>query len=253
MPTDKRTIQWYNEFADDYTQHVRDESDSVYHSLYEKPAMYSLLPDLKDKKAISIGCGSGEDCNQLQKLGATVTGVDISEKLIDIARSSYPKCKYRVMDMEKLNFEDESFDFAYSSLAIHYLEYWTAALKEAYRVLKPGSIYLLSCGHPTNTAMTHATSNDDISESMLAKRKDRTTNKIVVSGDYFTRRKMKFNEWIFWHKSIGEISLEVAAAGFVIELIHEPTPLPKMKEVSPNDYEILTKIPNFLIFKLKKE
>jgi len=252
MPTDKRTITWYNDFAKDYVKHVRDENDSVYHSLYEKPAMYSLLPELKDKKAVSIGCGSGEDCNQLQKCGAEVTGVDISNGLIAIAKESYPACDFQIMDMENLTLEDERFDFAYSSLAIHYLEDWTKALKEAYRVLKPGANYLFSCGHPVYSAMTHTTSTEEVSESMLRRRKDKTKDEVEVIGNYVDRREMNFNEWIIWHKSLDEICSEIANAGFVIELIHEPKPLPKMKEVSPSDYEVLTKIPNFIIFRLKK-
>ena len=252
MPTDKRTIKWYNEQATEYVKHVRDENDSVYHSFYEKPAMYSLLPNLEGKKAISTGCGSGEDCNQLQKRGANVTGIDISDGLITIAKNSYPTCDFKVMDMEKLEFEDASFDFAYSSLAIHYLEDWTKALTEAYRILKPGGTYLFSCNHPTFSAMSYTYSTDKISESMLCRRKDKIANTVEVIGDYFTKRKMVFNEWVIWHKSLTEICSEIAEAGFIIELIHEPKPLPKMKEVAPTDYEVLTKIPNFIIFKLKK-
>lgn len=252
MPTDKRTITWYNDFAEDYVKHVRDEDDSIYHSLYEKPAMYSLLPELKNKKVISIGCGSGEDCHELQKRGASVTGVDISDGLIAIAESSYPECDYRVMDMEKLEFADESFDFAYSSLAIHYLEEWTTALKEAYRVLKPGSHYLISCNHPVFSAMEYTISTDEVSESMLALRKNKVNNVVKITGNYHKRRKMLFNEWVIWHKSLNEISSEVASAGFVIDLIHEPKPLPKMNEISPAEYKKLQKIPNFLILKLRK-
>jgi ubiquinone/menaquinone biosynthesis C-methylase UbiE len=252
MPTDKRTIAWYNEFAEDYVKHVRDEDDSVYHSLYEKPAMYGLLPNLKNMKVISIGCGSGEDCNQLSNRGADVTGIDISDKLVAIAKKSYPACDFKFMDMEKLEFPDESFDFAYSSLAIHYLENWTKALKEAYRVLKPGASYLFSCSHPTFSAMSYTLSTDKISKRILSRIEDKTTGVIEVTGNYFDKRRMETNGWITWHKSLSEISSEIASAGFDIELIHEPKPLPKMREVSPADYKVLTKIPNFLILKLRK-
>lgn len=252
MSTDKRTIDWYNNNAAEYVRHVRDKNDSIYHSLYEKPAMYSLLPELSGKSVISIGCGSGEDCNQLSLKGAEVTGIDISEGLIGIAEESYPKCQFQVMDMEKLEFDDNSFDFAYSSLAIHYLEDWTKALKEAFRILKPGSGYLFSCGHPVYSAAEHIRADDRVSEYQLVWSKDKTTETTTVIGDYVNRRAMNFNDWICWHESIGEICSEIAAAGFVIELIHEPKPLDKMKDVAPNDYAVLTKIPNFIIFKLKK-
>ena len=252
MSTDRRTIKWYNNFAQEYTDHVRDENDSIYHSLYEKPAMYNLLPDLKGAKVISIGCGSGEDCNQLQKRGAKVTGIDISDGLIAIAKKSYPKCSFQTMNMEDLKFKDSSFDFAYSSLAIHYLEDWSQALTEAYRVLKPGSSYLLSCGHPVYSAMYGTTSARGEAESVLRWKKNKINNVAEVTGNYIERREMSYNEWFVWNKSLDEISTEIAQAGFVIDLIHEPKPLPKMKDIAPMDYEVLMRIPNFIIFKLRK-
>ncbi len=156
------------------------------------------------------------------------------------------------MDMEKLAFADNSFDFAYSSLALHYLEDWTAALSEAYRVLKPGSDYLFSCGHPLYSALETTQDDDNFKVHQLSRTKDKKLDTVTVIGDYFTRRSMSFNGWTTWHKPITEISDEIAKAGFVIAAIHEPQPLPKMQEVSPKDYDTLVKMPNFIIFKLLK-
>src|SRR5438876_89922 len=115
MSTDDRSVSWYNEHADGYTAHVRNPDESIYHSLYEKPAMYNMLPDLQGKTVISLGCGSGEDCKYLQSKGAErVIGIDISKELIGIARTSYPSCEFEVMDMEQLEFPDRGFDFVYS-------------------------------------------------------------------------------------------------------------------------------------------
>jgi ubiquinone/menaquinone biosynthesis C-methylase UbiE len=253
MATDETTVQWYNEHADEYTHHVRNPDESVYHSLYEKPAMYALLPDLQGKSAISIGCGSGEDAHYLKAQGAEqVVGIDISSSLIDIAKNSYPECDFKVMDMEKLDFDDESFDFAYSSLALHYLEDWTDALSEAYRVLKRGSNYLFSCGHPLYSSLEITQDDDDVIVRELSRTKDKKLDTVSAVGDYFTHRSITFNGWTTWHKPIDEISAEIAKSGFVIAAIHEPHPLPKMKEISPKDYDTLVKMPNFIIFKLLK-
>src|SRR6266850_4009521 len=149
MSTDKNVIKWYNDNAEEYVKHVRNDKDSVYHTYYEKPAMYDLLPDLANKTVLSLGCGSGEDSEYLRKIGAKKSvGIDISEKLIEIAKLSYSDCEFLAMDMEKLNFPEESFDLVYSSLAINYIEDWTNVFKEVYRVLKPNSFFLFSCGHP---------------------------------------------------------------------------------------------------------
>ncbi len=120
MSTDQKSVSWYDENAQNYATKVRDENESVYHSYYEKPAMYKLLPNIDNKKVLSIGCGSGEDSNYLKKQGAKRSvGIDLSKGLIEIAKESHKECEFEVMDMEKLNFSDSSFDFVYSSLAIH--------------------------------------------------------------------------------------------------------------------------------------
>lgn len=135
MSTDQQSIDWYNNNAKGYVDHVRDTLDSVYHSYYEKPAMYKLIPDLQQKRVLSLGCGSGEDVSYLKKLGVkNAVGIDISSGLIEIATKDYSECSFSVMDMEHLDFADESFDFIYSSLAIHYIEDWTNVFKEACRV-----------------------------------------------------------------------------------------------------------------------
>jgi ubiquinone/menaquinone biosynthesis C-methylase UbiE len=260
MSTNKKTIDWYNENADDYTKHVRTKNDSIYHSLYEKPAMYSLLPNIKGKKVISLGCGSGEDSNYLKKIGATKSiGIDISKGLIDIAKESYPNCIFDVMNMEKLNFSDKSFDFAYSSLAIHYIKDWTKTFKEVHRILKPNSYFLFSCEHPIMSSMEISKNDDDGKIKQLAIIKNKKTNNSSIVGDYLNRKELdiKFNTnkasfVTTWHKSISEIIGEARKAGFLIESFIEPKPKLKMKSLKPADYEILSKIPKFMIFRLKK-
>ncbi len=256
MSTDKRSIEWYNQNSERYTKHVRDPNDSIFHSQYEKPAMYNALPKLNGMAVLSLGCGSGEDCLYLFKCGAKkVIGIDISSEMIKIAKSSYPECDFKEMDMEKLDFEDSSFDFVYSSLAIHYLEDWTKVFSEVYRVLKPNSYFLFSCNHPVSSAMELVKDNKDFSIRELSRTKYRKINKVDIVGNYMDR-KSSFGQGNMdvttWHKSFGEISMEAASAGFFIANIIEPLPLPSMKELSPTSYQSMMKIPDFLILKLLK-
>lgn len=256
MSTDERSITWYNQHADDYTRHVRDPNDSIYHSLYEKPAMYGLLPNLHSKSVLSLGCGSGEDCHYLASQGANeVVGIDISEGLVKIAKESYPECQFQVMDMEQLAFADNSFDFAYSSLAIHYIEDWHQVFKEVYRVLRPDSYFLFSCNHPVYSAMEVTHKDETVKSRQLSRTRD--GDSVTIVGNYTMRKPLRMDDnedlaVTTWHKSIGEISAEAASAGFLIANLVEPQPLPKMHELSPGNYETLKKIPNFVIFKLYK-
>ena len=256
MSTDEHSHQWYNQNAAAYTRHVRDPDDSIYHSLYEKPAMYALLPDLKGKSVISLGCGSGEDCNYLHKQGAGhVTGIDLSESMIEIAKESYPDYDFRIMDMEHLEFPDKSFDFAYSSLAVHYIEDWHRLMSEVYRVLKPKSYFLLSANHPVAYASDIVINDDKTRKKELSRTLDKTTGSVTIVGDYLSRAALPGDtnlDVTTWRKSISEIATEATDEGFLIAGITEPKPLPKMNELQPQAYKKLTKIPEFVIFKLLK-
>lgn len=256
MSTDEKTLKWYQEKAEKYTTHVRDPKDSVYHSEYEKPAMYALLPDLKDKAVLSIGCGSGEDSNYLKKQGASQSvGIDLSSELIKIASETYSDCEFKTMDMEKLEFPDQSFDFVYSSLAIHYVENWTNVLKEVHRVLKPNSSFLFSCNHPVRFAAGNADTEESYGYKVEVL-KNKITKEISITGDYLAKRKIMdaFGKDTvnIWHVPIGEISKCISEGGFLIEQIVEPLPLEGMKNIKPNSYKRLQKIPEFIIFKLIK-
>ena len=257
MPTDRKSIDWYNDHAEGYAAHVWDENDSVYHSLYEKPAMRALLPSLSKKRVLAIGCGPGEDAAYLKSHGvASVVGIDIAEKLIAIAQKQHPTCEFLVMDMEHLDFAADSFDFAYSSLAVHYLESWSRMFREVYRVLKPKSSYLFSCGHPVYSAMAMTDDTDEKRVRMLAKIKNKKTNSAEIIGDYLGRRAIvnppSEMDVTTWHKSIGEIAAEASAAGFLISTLVEPKPDPKMKKLKPRSFTSLSRIPYFLIVKLEK-
>ena len=183
MATDPQTIEAYNKNAQAYNEHVLNPDDSIYHAYYEKPAIRAELPDLSGKQVISIGCGSGVDAQWLLEHGAqSVAGIDISKELIAIARQNYPDVDLRVMDMEALDFPDASFDVAYSSLAIHYVDDWTQPLREAHRILRPGGTYVFSCGHPLDTAQERQRK-DDHKTSLLGKIvHDDGTREVV--GDY---------------------------------------------------------------------
>lgn len=220
--------------------------------------MYQLLPELAGKRVLSLGCGSGEDSHYLKTQGASESiGIDLSSELIKIAQDSHTDCTFSVMDMEQLGFPDSSFDFAYSSLAIHYLEQWEKTFQEVYRVLKPNSYFLFSCAHPQRTAMVITENNEAKKVTQLSVTKDRQQNTEEVIGDYLHRHPIdtglgEVGSVTTWHKPISEIVAEARQAGFFIDAIVEPQPLLKMGEIAPNNYKRLQLLPEFIIFKLWK-
>jgi SAM-dependent methyltransferase len=99
-----------------------------------------------DGRCLDIGCGTGVAAPVVAALGWTVIGVDVSERLLDIARS-------RGIDVvnapaEALPFEDASFDSAVSIWTHTDVQDFGAAMRAAARVLRSGAPFVYVGGHP---------------------------------------------------------------------------------------------------------
>lgn len=261
MSTDPRTVEGYNKGAEAYNAHVSSAEESPFHAFYEKPAIRTELPDLRGLSVISIGCGSGVDTAYLKQKGAEkVVGVDISSGLIDIAKKNHEGIDFRVMDMEKLDFPQESFDLAYSSLALHYLDSWTLALREARRVLKPNGLYVFSCGHPIESAM-EIFEEEKTRGTRLGKTIVKESGARIMHGDYLAASengvkqmsgKIGEIEVHFFHRPISKMIADIVASGFKIEKMIEPLPTEGMKEKYERHYNQLMRFPDFMIWVLRK-
>lgn len=99
--------------------------------------------------------GYGWHCKYAANHGALhVTGIDLSEKMLEIARkkNADPKITYRRTAMEDLSFPAETFDIVFSSLAFHYVRDFDALSQNIRAWLKPGGTLLFSVEHPVFTA-----------------------------------------------------------------------------------------------------
>lgn len=257
MPTDSKTIEAYNKYAKNWAKSKRDNSN-LYHTYIEKPAMYSKLPSLKERTVLCLGCGSGEETEHLQSLGAKkVVGVDISEKLIEIAKADYPNSDFYVMDIEKLDFPKESFDFVFSSLTMHYLKEWTRTLQEIYKILIENGVFLFSITNPFFSAMEKI-DNEKLKSRLVGYKDYKNTNKYQVFGNYLDLYKRKVYvapslTVANYHRPLSVIIKEIRSAGFELLDIMEPKAQIESKTQNPKFWEIHQKITEFMIFELRKK
>lgn len=96
------------------------------------------------------------------------------------------------------------------------------------------------------------TDNEERWELIITKNKKTKQTKII--GDYSTHRSKTPEYWDVtdWHKPISEMFKEITGSGLEVINIVEPKPLKEMAKTSPLDYSRLLKVPEFLVFKLKK-
>ena len=102
---------------------IRDNKINT-NNLFEIPTLFSMLPDLKNKRILDLGCGFGEHCKRCGVWSKKVVGIDISEKkMLEVARNenSDPNIIYINMPMEKIAELNERFDIVVSSLTFHYI------------------------------------------------------------------------------------------------------------------------------------
>lgn len=110
----------------------------------------SYTSELAGKIVLDYGCGRGQaSLIYLNRGAAKVCGIDISPVYIQHAtdaahRAGYDEDRFsfRVMDAHQLTFEDGSFDLVIGNGILHHLDS-ELALREIYRVLKPGGRTLL--------------------------------------------------------------------------------------------------------------
>lgn len=121
----------------------------------EWPALQKMLPDLRNKRVLDLGCGFGWHCGYAVENGAkSVVGVDISERMLQEARNKItsPLIEYIQMPIEDINFPENSFDVVISSLVFHYVESFEDICKKVNRCLTQGGNFVFSVEHPVFTA-----------------------------------------------------------------------------------------------------
>lgn len=114
-----------------------------------------LLPDLRGRRVLDLGCGYGWHCRYAAEQGAaSVLGTDISQKMLETARGYNPRpsIQYRQAAMEDLRFPDGSFDIVFSSLAFHYVKEFGPLVRHIGDWLIPGGSFVFSVEHPVFTA-----------------------------------------------------------------------------------------------------
>lgn len=92
------------------------------------------------------GMGSGRLCAELARSGWTVTGIDASARMVELARSRLPHLAARLRQarLEALPFPDGSFDAVVATGVLEYVDDLGHALRELARVLRPGGGAVLS-------------------------------------------------------------------------------------------------------------
>ena len=125
------TINTYNNIAQQYTRDFFYNEDGI-------KFVNKFIEYIKGNKVLDVGCGSGGLTKEFIKHNYDITGIDLSEKMIEIAKQKVPNVKFEIQDIRKTNFECGAFNalLVYRSLIHIKSEEIQKTLKEFYRLLK---------------------------------------------------------------------------------------------------------------------
>lgn len=189
-----------------------------------------MLPPMQGKRMLDLGCGFGWHCSYAVEQGAEqVVGIDISERMIEGARTRnpHPRISYRCTAIEDFNWQPEAFEVVLSSLTFHYLESFDDICRRVHAALTPGGEFVFSVEHPIFTAEGSQDWHRDAAGEPLHWPVDR----------YFTqgRREATFlgEQVVKYHKTLTTYIGGLLRAGFEITDLREPEPAPELLDSVP--------------------
>ncbi len=233
-----------------------DQKGTPHHQHILNPCVDHLLGDVKDKMLLDAGCGEGYLSRHYAQKGAIVTGVDISESLVEICRSQpNDNIKYHIGSICNLDFiSDSTYDLVLCNLVLLNVPCLTEALNEFSRVLKPGGMLVFSIVHPAFNFYGPGTWEMGDRDPNTKRRRglffkvDQYFTEQEYQRFWKTRSGEKFPQPIsFFHRTISTYTRAVMESGLLISQIEEPQPV-----IDDDFFERERRIPFFLVVKARK-
>ena len=210
----------------------------------EQPALRSLLPESFDgMRILDLGCGFGDFARKARREGArTVVGIDISLRMLERANAltNDPAIEYRHASIEQLELGDEPFDAIVSSLAMHYVEDYGAAIRRIASLLRVGGRLAFSVEHPMCTALPQ--------QQWI---RDAAGEPLFWPVDDYHLEGRRETRWfidgvIKYHRTVETYVTTLICAGFSLHSLKEPTP-PRGTTITVPDLDLHHRRPPFLL------
>lgn len=230
-------LEVFSQLADAYAARI---DTKAHNAFYDRPAVRSLLPPVEGKRVLDAGCGPGVYAEGLVSQGAEVIGIDVCPRMIELAR-------LRLGDRATLIEADlgrpldflpaRSFDLVVSALALDYVRDWDGVFREFFRVLREGGSLVFSAAHPAAEFYDyHPEGNYFEVEAVRAEWRGFGIPVLVPS----------------YRRPLQGMLGPLLGAGFVLERLLEPQPVPEFEAHDPRHFAELMRRPGFICFRARK-
>lgn len=120
------------------------EQDRLHRTLAR--ARDAIRTDREPRRALDLGCGSGNLTRHLLELGFSVTAADVSQGFLDLVRSRYPRERLetlQIKDGDLSAIPDASFDLVATYSVLHHIPDYLAAVAQMARLARPGGVVFI--------------------------------------------------------------------------------------------------------------
>ena len=218
---DEEVQKFWNRVAQDWDIQVGEDGDSN-RILNSDPVLWKFMGEVQGLRVLDAGCGTGYLTRKLAQKGALVTGVDLSPKMIEIAREKSQQIgvniEFHVDSCSQLHcFDDAIFDLLVSNYVLMDIPDLESTMEAFNRVIKSDGNAILVFSHPC-FPQGKATVTE----------KDEKVN-YEWSFSYFERHKCVEPPWghftsdfIWFHRPLSHYWKAFKASGFDIIEFEEP-------------------------------
>ncbi|MEO8098591.1 MAG: methyltransferase domain-containing protein [Acidobacteriota bacterium] len=244
----RETREFWDSVAEDWRIQVGDDGDSN-RRLNSDPVLWAFAGDVRGRKVLDAGSGTGYLSRQMLQRGAMVRGVDFSARMIAIAQAHYPEIDFRVDSCSELGtVADGEVDLIVSNYVLMDTPDLEGTARAFYRVLRAGGEAVLVFSHPC------------FPQGMAASGKGDAV-KYGWRHSYFERRKMVDAPWghfkshfIWFHRPLSEYFKAFRGAGFAVEDFEEPRISEERYHLAENEKRLRNNRirPYSVVFRLKK-
>lgn len=181
----------------------------------------SLLNDIKGKTILHLQCHFGQDTISLSRLGAKVTGIDLSDKAIErarqLAKDTQSNVNFVCCDIYDLpNHIDENFDIVFTSYGtigwLPDLDKWAKIIT---KFLKPGGQFVFVEFHPVVWMF------DDNFEKIAYRYFNSGAIVEMETGTYADKKSDITQSYVMWNHGIGEVLNSLIKNGLEIRSLEE--------------------------------
>jgi len=235
----------YDEDGDDNRRYQSDEP------------MLDMLGDVQGLDLLDVGSGNGYLCRKLTRRGARVTGVELSDEFVQISREEEDQermgCVYHRGSASEMSFlSDASFDRAVSNYVLMDLPDYASAVREVFRLLRPGGAFVVVISHP---CFSCGPCGWDTPAQDSPRREDRLAFRV----DHYFHRGPTLGQWegfdpvLSFHRPLRDYWETFAGTGFTVTGFEEPSITPRGRRELPRSRVMhALRVPYSCIFRLEK-